>query len=137
MKRGKPSKLPRFASVAEEARFWQAHSPLDYRGAFRKEPVEASGHLETLLAVRFDRETVALLRRVARAKGIAGWLLTVSDKKGVRYVRVDEKLKAVATAAYRRGDGEPNPMSEKETADFLAAELELLGSAPEKGAPVR
>ena len=75
MKRGKPSKLPRFASVAEEARFWRAHSPLNYRGAFRNEPVEASGHLETLLAVRFDRETVALLRRVARAKGIGATTL--------------------------------------------------------------
>jgi len=74
---------------------------------------------------------------LARAKGIAGWLLTVSDKKGVRYVRVDAKMKPVATAAYRKGDGEPNPMSEKETADFLAAELALWGSAPEQGAPAR
>lgn len=70
MKQRKRKGLPKFASVEEEARFWQVHSPLDHRGAFRREQAEPSGHLETLLAVRFDRETVALLRKVARAKGI-------------------------------------------------------------------
>ena len=50
--------------------FWQIHSPLDYRGAFREEPAEPSGQLETVVAVRFDRDTVAVLRKVARAKGI-------------------------------------------------------------------
>jgi hypothetical protein len=70
MKTAKRKVLPRFTSIREEARFWQVHSPLDYRAAFREEPVEPSGRLETLLAVRFDQETVALLRKLARAKGI-------------------------------------------------------------------
>lgn len=70
MNRARGKRLPRFTSVQEEARFWQAHSPLEFRGAFREEPAEPSGRLETLLAVRFDRDTVALLRKVARAKGI-------------------------------------------------------------------
>jgi len=70
MKHVKRKGIPRFASVEEEARFWQVHSPLDHRGAFREETLESSGHLETLLTVRFDRATVALLRRLARAKGI-------------------------------------------------------------------
>ena len=71
----KRKRLPRFSSIAEEARFWQAHSPLNYRGAFREEPGELSGRLETLLAVRFDQDTVNLLRKVARAKGIGATTL--------------------------------------------------------------
>jgi hypothetical protein len=75
MKQARGRKPPRFASVAEEARFWQVHSPLDYRHAFREEPGESSERLETLLAVRFDRDTVTLLRKVARAKGIGATTL--------------------------------------------------------------
>jgi hypothetical protein len=75
MKRLKRKTLPRFASVQEEARFWQVHSPLEYRRAFREEPAQPSGPLETLLAVRFDRETAALLRKVARSKGIGATTL--------------------------------------------------------------
>jgi hypothetical protein len=67
---GNRKRLHRFASIEEEAGFWQTHSPLDYRRAFREEPPEPSRRLETLLAVRFDRETVALLRKLARAKGV-------------------------------------------------------------------
>ena len=75
MKSAKRRALPRFASVEEEAGFWQVHSPLDYRGAFREVSVEPSGRLEALLAIRFDRTTVALLRRIARAKGIGATTL--------------------------------------------------------------
>jgi len=53
----------------------QVHSPLDYRAAFREEPAEPSAQLEALLAVRFDRGTVALLRKVAHAKGIGATTL--------------------------------------------------------------
>jgi len=75
MKQVRGKGLPQFRSVKEEARFWQAHSPLDYRGAFREERAEPSGQLQALLAVRFDRETVALLRKVARSKGIGATTL--------------------------------------------------------------
>jgi hypothetical protein len=75
MTRAKQKGLPRFSSVQDEARFWQAHSPLDHRGAFREVRAEPSGRLETVLAVRFDRETVALVRKIARAKGIGGTTL--------------------------------------------------------------
>jgi len=75
MKRVKGERLPRFTSVQEEARFWQVHSPLDYRSAFREEPAELSEQLGTVLAIRFDRETVALLRKVARTKGIGATTL--------------------------------------------------------------
>lgn len=75
MKPAKAKAIPRFVSVQEEARFWQAHSPLAYRMAFREESAEPSGNLETLLAVRFDQETVTLLRKVARAKGIGATTL--------------------------------------------------------------
>jgi len=75
MKGVKRHRLPGFASVQEEARFWQVHSPLGYRSAFREELAEPSGQLETVLAVRFDRETVALLRKAARAQGIGATTL--------------------------------------------------------------
>ena len=75
MKQQRQKRLPRFASTEEEARFWRVHSPLDYRGAFREEPTEPSGRLEALLAIRFDQETLALLRKVARAKGIGATTL--------------------------------------------------------------
>jgi hypothetical protein len=75
MNQSKRKGLPRFASVQEEAKFWQIHSPLDYRGAFREEPAEPARELETVLAVRFDRATVAVLRKVARAKGIGATTL--------------------------------------------------------------
>jgi hypothetical protein len=75
MKPAKQKGLPRFASIAEEARYWQLHSPLDHPHTFREGSIEASGRLETLLAVRFDRETVALLRKVARAKGVGATTL--------------------------------------------------------------
>ncbi len=94
MKRAVQRRLPRFLSVQEEAQFWQTHSPLDYRGAFREEPAEPSGRLETLLAVRFDRETVALLRKVARAKGIGATTL-------IRLWTIERLTEALAPA--RRG----------------------------------
>ncbi len=75
MKRVKRKGLPRFASAKEEARFWQVHSPLDYRGTFREELAGPSAQLATVLAVRFDRETARLLRKVARAKGIGATTL--------------------------------------------------------------
>ena len=71
----KQKRLPGFTSAAEEARFWQIHSPLDHPNAFREESVGPSGRLETLLAVRFDREPAALLRKVARAKGVGATTL--------------------------------------------------------------
>lgn len=75
MKQLRGKRLPRFASVQEEARFWQVHSPLDYGGAFREEPAQPSGQLQAVLAVRFDRETVSLLRKLARAKGLGATTL--------------------------------------------------------------
>ncbi|UPT72477.1 MAG: hypothetical protein M0D55_10870 [Elusimicrobiota bacterium] len=74
---------------------------------------------------------------LSRAKGIPGWLIHSSDKNGARFVRVDAEFKPVATAGYRRGDGDPQPISDAATAEFLSAERELWGSAPEKGAPAR
>lgn len=75
MKRAKQRKPPRFGSVEEEAKFWQLHSPLEYRGVFREDQVEPSERLDTLLAVRFDRDTAILLRKVARTKGIGATTL--------------------------------------------------------------
>lgn len=95
MKQVKGKRLPQFSSVREEARFWQAHSPLEYRSEFREERAESSGQLESVLAVRFDRETVALLRKLARGKGIGATTL-------IRLWTI-ERLKEELTAARKGG----------------------------------
>jgi hypothetical protein len=98
VKAAKQKGLPRFASVEEEARFWQVHSPLDHRAAFREEPAEPTGRLETLLAVRFDPETVAVLRKLARAKGVGATTLL----RLWTIERLTEELAPVRKRAARR-----------------------------------
>lgn len=68
-------------------------------------------------------------RTLSRAKGVPGWLFTVTDKNGARYVRVDEKFKTVGTAQYKKGETEPRALGEAETGDLLASELAFWGAA--------
>lgn len=67
---------------------------------------------------------------LARAKGIEGWLFDVTDKSGVRYLRVDGEFKIVGTAVYRKGDGEPQPMREEDAKKFLLDEAALWSASP-------
>jgi hypothetical protein len=99
MKATRQKGLPRFASVEEEARFWQVHSPLDYRAAFREGAIEPTGRLDTLLAIRFDPETVAALRKVARAKGIGATTLL----RLWTIERLTEELAPIRRRLVRRG----------------------------------
>lgn len=62
-------RIPTFSSPAEEAAFWDTHSPLDFPEEWVEEerPGRALGHV---LGVRLDAATVAKLVELARAKGI-------------------------------------------------------------------
>ncbi len=62
-------RIPAFSSRAEEAAFWEKHSPLDFPEEWVEEqrPRRTLGHV---LGVRLDAATVAKLAELARAKGI-------------------------------------------------------------------
>ncbi len=70
---GKPekeSRIPRFASREEEARFWDTHDIADYRDEL--EPVRArfARRLSEGITIRLDPETLEELRSLARERGI-------------------------------------------------------------------
>lgn len=67
---------------------------------------------------------------LSRAKGVPGWLFHVSDKNGARYLRVDGEFKIVATAVYKPGDSEPQPMGDQSAATFLMDEAALWAASP-------
>ena len=79
--------IPDFASVEEEAAFWDTHSPLDYPREWREVP-RAEGHkpLGHILGVRLDAATLDKLATIARKKGVGPstlarmWLLERLDE---------------------------------------------------------
>ena len=62
-------RVPSFSSPADEAAFWDTHSPLDFPGEWVEEerPSHSLGHV---LGVRLDAATLEKLSDLARAKGI-------------------------------------------------------------------
>ena len=69
--RRKPSRIPRFRSEAEEARFWDTHDSTDFLDECR--PVRVSfprPKPKVLVSVRIAKPEVALLRRIATRKGL-------------------------------------------------------------------
>lgn len=62
--------IPEFKSREEEAAFWDSHDITDHLGELK--PVEArfSNNLSKGTTVRFDPETTAALRVVAKEQGI-------------------------------------------------------------------
>jgi hypothetical protein len=57
------------------ATYRQSSRPREQCSWNRRTPQPSSGQLETVLAIRFDRDMVAVLRKVARAKGIGATAL--------------------------------------------------------------
>lgn len=66
----KPSKIPRFKSRAEEAKFWDTHSIADDWDEFKPVKVCVAKNLSEVLPVRLDAETLNKLRKEARKKGV-------------------------------------------------------------------
>lgn len=66
----KPSRIPEFTSIEEEAEFWDTHSTADYEDEFRLVRVRFTKNLSQGITIRLDPETLQMVRCLAREKGI-------------------------------------------------------------------
>jgi hypothetical protein len=71
----KNSRLPRFKSREEEAKFWETHSLADFADELEPVAVKVERPLGHILGVRLDAETVDRLACIGRAKGIGPSML--------------------------------------------------------------
>jgi hypothetical protein len=64
--------VPKFKSAAEEARFWETHSPLDYPDYFKETKIEVVKPLKhkRIVSIRLDDETIDDLSKLAKRKRI-------------------------------------------------------------------
>ncbi len=62
--------IPSFATLEEEAAFWDSHSLSDYWGAARPVEIQFGRGLSRGLTIRLDAETLTALRAAARIKGL-------------------------------------------------------------------
>lgn len=69
-KNKKPSRIPEFKSIQEEAEFWDTHSLADYWDEFKPVKVRFARKLEHIFSVRFDGKTLTALQDQAEKKGI-------------------------------------------------------------------
>ena len=65
-----PSRIPEFATIAEEAEFWDAHSTTDYEDEFKPVKVRFAKNLSEGITIRLDPVTLVKLRQLAHKKGI-------------------------------------------------------------------
>jgi len=65
-----PGRIPEFATIEEEAKFWDTHSTADYEHEFRPVRTRFAKRLSTGVTVRLDAETLQQLRTMAQEKGI-------------------------------------------------------------------
>ena len=67
----KRSRIPRFHSEAEEARFWDTHDSTDFLNELRPATVTfPRPKPKVLVSIRIAKPDVALLRRIAVRKGL-------------------------------------------------------------------
>jgi hypothetical protein len=66
----KPTRIPEFATLEEEAAFWDTHSTADYEDEFRPVRVRFAKRLSTGVTVRLDPNTLKQLRTLAQERGI-------------------------------------------------------------------
>ena len=64
------SRIPEFASIEEEAEFWDTHSTADYEDEFRPIRVRFAKNLSKGITIRLDPETLGMVRSVAHEKGM-------------------------------------------------------------------
>lgn len=65
-------KVPMFASVEEEAKFWDTHSPLDFPDEFRPISIKVARPLQQkrVVSIRLEEETIQKMKNVAKRKHI-------------------------------------------------------------------
>ena len=68
-------RLPAFASVEEEAAFWDTHSTADYEDEFKPVRVRFAKKLSEGLTIRLDPETLEQVRAEAHERGIGATTL--------------------------------------------------------------
>ena len=62
--------IPEFASIEEEAAFWDTHSTADYKAEFKPVRVRFAKRLSSGVTIRLDPDTLKQLRTMAQEKGI-------------------------------------------------------------------
>ena len=91
-------KLPKFKTEKEEARFWDAHSPLDYPDEFTdvRKPFEFAPHLlkkaaqrkeerKRPLTLRMEQRQIDLAKIIAKYKGLGyQTLMRIWVQEGIR-----------------------------------------------------
>ena len=65
----KSSRIPEFATLEEEAAFWDTHSTADYEAEFKPVRVRFAKRLSSGVTVRLDPDTLEQLRSLAEKKG--------------------------------------------------------------------
>lgn len=68
----KNNKIPKFKTIAEEAKFWDTHSFADYWDSFEDVDVvvELSKPKEETLVLRINKDVKKKLEQVAKDKGV-------------------------------------------------------------------
>ena len=66
----KSKRIPEFASIEEEAAFWDTHSTADYEHEFRPVRTRFAKRLSSGVTIRLDPDTLKQLRTMAQEKGI-------------------------------------------------------------------
>jgi predicted DNA binding CopG/RHH family protein len=66
----KPTRIPEFATIEEEAAFWDTHSTADYEHEFKPVRTRFTKRLSTGITIRLDPDTLEQLRTMAHERGI-------------------------------------------------------------------
>src|SRR5688572_15280792 len=69
-KSSKPASIPEFATLEEEAAFWDTHSTADYETEFRPVRARFAKRLSSGVTIRLDPDTLQQLRTLAHERGI-------------------------------------------------------------------
>jgi predicted DNA binding CopG/RHH family protein len=68
-------RIPGFATIEEEAAFWDTHSTADYEDEFKPARVRFAKNLSHGLTIRLDPDTLESVRAEAAEKGIGATTL--------------------------------------------------------------
>jgi predicted DNA binding CopG/RHH family protein len=64
------SRIPEFASLEEEAKWFESHSIADYQDEFKIVKATFAKNLSVGITIRFDQSTLNKIRELAHKKGI-------------------------------------------------------------------
>jgi len=65
-----PKRIPAFASIEEEAEFWDTHDTTDYEDEWKPVNVTSAKNLSQGITIRFSPEALAKLRKEAHELGV-------------------------------------------------------------------